>query len=300
MKDSAEPIIHIHDLGKSYGNLLALDKLNLDVYQGEIFGYLGPNGAGKTTTIRLLLDFIRPGTGHASIFGLDIHRDAVAIHKRLGNLPSELTLYEQMTGWELLRYLGALRGGVSEDYIKELAGRFEMDLSRKTKDCSSGMKRKLGLIQSLMHQPEVLILDEPTIGLDPLIQQTFYQLIRELSHAGTTIFMSSHNLREVELVCDRVGILRKGKLVQVAHISELKQVRFRWLSLHFADEPLLSDFENLPGVSELALENHTLSMRVLGEIDPVIKAAAKYHVLDMNYEEPNLEDIFMRFYGEEA
>lgn len=296
------PIIQIEHLVKQYrkSEQRSVDDISFNVEAGEFFAFLGPNGAGKTTTIRLLLDLIRPSTGHATIFGLDIHEDAVKIHQRIGNLPSELTLYEQMTGWEFLRYLGDLRGGVSEDYIKELASRFEMDLSRKTKSCSSGMKRKLGLIQALMHQPELLMLDEPTLGLDPLVQQTFYKLIRELSQAGTTIFMSSHNLREVEIVCDRVGILRKGKLVQVAHINDLKQVRFRWLSLHFDENPKLADFEQLKGVSELSMENHSLKMRVSGELDPVIKAAAKYHLLDMSYEEPNLEDIFMQFYGEEV
>lgn len=298
MNAANEIVIHIDGLTKHYNGFRALDNLHLDVYRGEIFGYLGPNGAGKTTTIRLLLDLIRPTSGNATIFGRDVHKDAVAVHKQLGNLPAELALYEHMTGWELVHYLGDLRGGVDENYIKELASRLEMDLSRKIKACSSGMKRKLGLIQGLMHKPELLIFDEPTLGLDPLVQQTFYQLMREVSEAGTTVFMSSHNLREVEHVCDRVGILHKGKLETVGRITELKQVHFRWMTLHLTETPNLTDFEGLPGVSDVTVHNGTLQMRLSGELDPVIKAAAHYHVIDMTYQEPSLEEIFLQYYGE--
>ena len=300
MTDLNNVVLHINGLTKNYNGMRALDDLHLDVYRGEVFGYLGPNGAGKTTTIRMLLDLIRPTSGSATIFGLDANKDSVKVHSRLGNLPGELALYEHMTGWELIRYLGGLRGGIDEEYVKELASRLEMDMTRKVKACSSGMKRKLGLIQGLMHRPELLIFDEPTMGLDPLVQQTFYQLMREVSNAGTTVFMSSHHLQEVEHVCDRVGILAKGKLVTVAHISELKKVRFRWMTLHLSEAPNLADFETIPGVSDITLHNGTLRMRLSGEIDPVIKAAARYHVTDMTYQEPNLEEIFLQYYGEEA
>lgn len=298
MNAANDIVIHIDGLTKDYNGFRALDNLHLDVYRGEIFGYLGPNGAGKTTTIRLLLDLIRPTSGHATIFGQDAHFASVAVHQHLGNLPGELALYEHMTGWELVRYLGGLRGGVDEDYVKELASRLEMDMSRKIKTCSSGMKRKLGLIQGLMHRPKLLIFDEPTLGLDPLVQQTFYQLMHEVSDAGTTVFMSSHNLREVEHVCDRVGILHKGKLETVGRITELKKVRFRWMTLHLADTPNKADFDKLPGVSDVTVHNSTLEMRLTGELAPVIKAAARYHVVDMTYQEPSLEEIFLQYYGE--
>lgn len=298
MTASRDVVIHIEGLTKYYNGLLALDNLNLDIYRGEIFGYLGPNGAGKTTTIRMLLDLIRPNSGKAMIFGLDAHADSVDIHTQIGNLPGELSLYERLTGWELMRFLGDLRGGVNEDYVKDLAARLDMDMTRKVKACSSGMKRKLGLIQALMHKPKLLILDEPTLGLDPLVQQSFFQLMREATNNGATVFMSSHNLPEVETICDRVGILRKGKLESVQSITDLKKVRFRYMIL-YVDEPVdTSKFETLEGVSEVEQHNGTVRMRVVGELDKVIKVASNYHVIDLHYHEPNLEEIFLEYYGE--
>ncbi len=298
MNANHTPIIHIDGLSKSYGRTHALNDLCLEVQPGEVFGYLGPNGAGKTTTIRLLLNLIHPTRGSAQIFGLDTQRESVAIRQRLGNLPGELSLWNHMSGWELVDYLGGLRGGVDRDYVAELASRLEMDMNRKVKACSSGMKRKLGLIQALMHKPDLLILDEPTSGLDPLVQQTFYKLIREISQQGRTVFMSSHNLPEVEHVCDRVGILRAGRLMKVEKISDLKKVHFRWMTLRFDEPANLNEFAGLPGVSDVSANNGSLCFRVSGELDPVIKQAASHHLLDMNYEEPSLEDIFLEYYGE--
>ncbi|MCB9452730.1 MAG: ABC transporter ATP-binding protein [Anaerolineaceae bacterium] len=298
MRSSPDIVIHTEGLTKRYQKLLALDHLNLDVQRGEIFGYLGPNGAGKTTTIRMLLDFIRPTSGKALVLGMDAQVQSVALHRQIGNLPGELSLWNQMTGWELTRYLGGLRGGVDERYVGELAERLDMDMSRKVKACSSGMKRKLGLIQALMHKPDLLILDEPTNGLDPLVQQTFHKLMREVAAEGRTVFMSSHNLPEVEATCDRVGILREGRLRAVERISDLKQVRFRWMTLRIQGEAAPAQFEALPGVSDVTQYNGTLRFRVTGELDPVIKAAAQHHVVDMTYEEPTLEEIFLEYYGE--
>ncbi len=292
-------VIHIEGLTKYYGKVLALKDLNLDVYQGEIFGYLGPNGAGKTTTIRLLLDLIRPTAGRATIFGLDANADSVRLHQRLGNLPGELALWEHLTGWELVRYLGGLRGGVDEGYVRQLAERLDLEMDRKVKTYSSGMKRKLGLIQAMMHKPDLLILDEPTNGLDPLVQQTFYKLMREVSAEGRTVFMSSHNLAEVEHICDRVGILRGGELKAVETIANLKQVRFRWMTLRIEGGADPQEFARLPGVSDVETMNSgTIRFRVSGEVDPVIKTAARYHVVDLSYEEPSLEEIFLAYYGE--
>ncbi len=295
---NASPVvIHIDGLTKHYGKVQALNDLTLDVYKGEIFGYLGPNGAGKTTTIRTLLDLIRPTTGHAHILGHDVQHDSVALHHRIGNLPGELALWNHMTGWELVRYLGGLRGGVDEKYAGELAARLDMDLARRIKDCSSGMKRKLGLIQALMHKPEVLILDEPTNGLDPLVQQTFHQLMREVSAEGRTVFLSSHNLPEVETICDRVGILRGGRLRAVERIADLKQRRFRWMTIKVDGGADPARFEALSGVSDVTSENGAIRFRVTGDLDPVIKTAAQYHVVDLTYVEPSLEEIFLEYYG---
>ncbi len=297
MNEAPPVVIHIEGLTKHYGKVKALTNLNLDVYKGEIFGYLGPNGAGKTTTIRTLVDLIRPTAGRASILGFDVNADSVRLHAHIGNLPGELALWDHMTGWGVVRYLGGLRGGVDEKYVGELAGRLDMDMTRKVRECSSGMKRKLGLIQALMHRPEVLILDEPTNGLDPLVQKTFHQLMREVTAEGRTVFLSSHNLPEVEAICDRVGILRLGKLEAVERISDLKQVRFRWMTLAL-DQPIdPAPFASLTGVSDVTAHNNSIRFRVTGDLDPVIKLAARYHVVDLSYEEPSLDDIFLEYYG---
>lgn len=298
MPDSPNVVIQIDKLSKRYGNVQALTDLTLNVNRGEVFGYLGPNGAGKTTTIRLLLDFIRPTGGSARIFGLDAQRDSVAIRKRVGNLPGELALWDRMTGWELVNYLGGLRGGVDRRYVGELAERLGMDLNIKAKACSSGAKRKLGLIQALMHKPDLLILDEPTSALDPLVQQTFYSLIREIKNEGRTVFMSSHNLPEVQHICDRVAILRSGQLSAIERIDQLKKVYYRWMTLRFDDKVQPSEFAALKGVSDVTVNNGSLRFRVSGDLDPVIKTAAQHHVVDMAYEEPNLESVFLDYYGE--
>ncbi len=298
MTAKQNPVIHIDGLSKDYGGIHALNDLRLDVQAGEVFGYLGPNGAGKTTTIRLLLDLIRPTRGTASIFGLDTRRQSVEVRQRVGNLPGDLVLWDHMNGRELVEYLGGLRGGVDKRYVSELVERLGIDMSRKVKACSSGMRRKLGLLQALMHKPDLLILDEPTSGLDPLVQQTFYALIREIKAEGRTVFMSSHNLPEVEHVCDRVGILRSGRLTAVERIDSLKKVHFRWMTLQMDDGAQSAEFAVLPGVTDVMAINGSLRFRVSGDLDPVIKAAARHHVVDMAYEEPSLEDIFLEYYGE--
>ncbi|MBL8133729.1 MAG: ABC transporter ATP-binding protein [Anaerolineae bacterium] len=294
--------MHVERLTKYYGKTPAVHDLGFDIFRGEIFGYLGPNGAGKTTTIRLLLDLIRPTAGHAQILGMDVHRQSAAVHRQIGNLPGELGLWRSLTGWDVVEYLGGLRGDVPRAYAGELAERLALDMTRKVGDYSSGMKRKLGLLQALMHKPAVLILDEPTNGLDPLVQQTFQKMMQEVRDEGRTVFMSSHVLPEVEHICDRVGILRDGKLETIQRISELKSVRFRWMTLHLADVEnhlaVQTAFARLPGVSDVKVENGGVRFRVTGELDAVIKTAAGYHVIDMEYVEPDLEDIFLEYYGE--
>jgi len=218
-------LIQMENLTKVYGDATpALDSLNLTVNRGEIFGYLGPNGAGKTTTIRLLLDLIRPTQGRASIFGLDVKADSVEIRKRIGFLPGELNLWDRLTAREIVNYLGNLRGGVDNAYVKQLAERLSFDMSKRMRTYSTGNKRKLGLILALMHKPDLLILDEPSSGLDPLMQQTFNQLMLEAKANGQTVFLSSHVLNEVQAICDRVGILRAGKLQAVETVERLTHV----------------------------------------------------------------------------
>lgn len=265
-----------------------------------MFGFLGPNGAGKSTTIRLLMDYIRPSSGRATIFGLDAHDHAQEIHARTGILPGDLAFYPKLTGEENLRYLANLRGGVDWAFVHQLAERLDADLSRQVKAYSSGNRQKIGLIQAFMHKPELLILDEPTGGLDPLIQQEFYALVREAINAGQTVFLSSHNLPEVERVCDRVGIIREGKLVAVEQVAALKAKALRQIEIVFDGPAPRQAFEGLPGVRDVTAVNSHLRCTIAGTIDPVVKKAAQYTVVNMISQDPNLEDIFLAFYGREG
>jgi ABC-2 type transport system ATP-binding protein len=293
-----EVVINTAKLTKYYGKQLGISEVDLAVNRGEVFGYLGPNGAGKTTTIRTLLDFIRPSGGSAAIFGLDARQNSVAIHRRIGYLNGELSLYDDMTGEDLLRYLGNLRGGLDWEYVKELAARFQCDLPRRIQGLSLGNKQKLGLLQAFMHKPELLILDEPTNGLDPLMQHEFYDLLTETKKEGRTIFLSSHILPEVEKVCDRVGIIRQGKLITVETIESLKSHSIRQLEIHFAAPVPKDKFTNIPGVRDIVVQDNLLTCTVVGSLDALVKAAARFEVANIISHEPSLEDIFMTFYSE--
>jgi ABC-2 type transport system ATP-binding protein len=300
--NQTQPVIMTNKLTKRYGgDILALKDLDLTVNKGEVFGYLGPNGAGKTTTIRILLDMIRPSAGKASLFGLDSRADSVVIRKRVGYLPGELALYENLNGWGLVEYFGKLRGSVPRAKAGELAERLDIDLNRSLHGLSTGMKRKVGLIQAMMHEPELLILDEPTGGLDPLVQQTFHRLIDEAREAGQTVFLSSHNLPEVERICDRVAILHTGELRAVERVANLKRVSFRWMTLNLANgagPQAAEQLAQIPDVDDVSLTNgDRVRFRVSGDLDAVVKLAANYKVLDLAYEEPSLEEIFLQYYG---
>ena len=291
----SEGIIHTEGLTKSYGKNRGVIDVSLDVRPGEVFGFLGPNGAVKTTTIRTLLDFIRPNSGVAKVFGMDAHRQSRDIRRRIGYLPGDLALYENLKGADMLRYMGNLRGGVEWNDVQQLAERLHSDLSRPIRTLSQGNRQKIGLIQALMHKPELLILDEPTNGLDPLIQQVFYRLISEVEEQ--TVFLSSHNLPEVERVCDRVGIIREGRLIAVEEVSALKSRALRQLEVHFAAPVPESAFANVAGVSDLVVEQNVLRCSVKGTLDAVIKAASKFEVVNVVSHEPSLEEIFLAYYN---
>jgi ABC-2 type transport system ATP-binding protein len=292
-----DTIIRTDHLTKSYGKARGVSDLDLTVRSGEVFGYLGPNGAGKTTTIRTLLDFIRPTAGVARVFGLDAQRESLAIRKRVGYLPGELSLYEGMTGRDFLRYMANLRGGVDWSVVVGLAERLGANLAQPIRILSHGNKQKLGLIQAFMRQPELLILDEPTQGLDPLVQQEFYRLLAEAKAAGRTVFLSSHVLPEVEKTCDRVGVIREGRLVAVEEVAALKAKALRRLEIRFAAPVPPELFRDLSGVREVRTENGTLHCTVAGGLDAVVKAAARYEVLDLISHEPSLEEIFLAYYS---
>lgn len=294
----SQPIIMTRDLTKFYGRTRGIEGLFLEVQAGEVFGFLGPNGAGKTTTIRILMDLIRPSRGRANILGMDSHRYSLEIRQQVGYLPDELALDEHLTGDEFLRYFGHLRNGIDWTYVYGLAERFECDLGRRIGRLSRGNKQKIGIIQAFMHKPELLILDEPTNGLDPLMQLEFYRLVEEAQIDGRTVFLSSHNLPEVERICNRVGIIRDGQLVEVARVADLKRRSLRSLEFRFARPVPEEVFGNLPGVVDVRRDTSILRVKVIGPVDPVIKAAARYPVVDVITLEPNLEEIFLTFYGE--
>ena len=293
-------IIETEKLTKSYGSHRGIVDVDLVVEQGEVFGFLGPNGAGKTTTIRVLLDLIRPTSGKASVFGIETTVDPVSIHRRIGYLPGEFTLYDRLTGGETLEYFGNLRGGVDTAYQASLIERFDLDPSRKFKEYSKGNKQKVGLVAALQHKPDLLVLDEPTAGLDPLVQQTFFAVLREAVGEGRTVFLSSHVLSEAEKACDRVGIIRDGRLVKVDRVDALRDLAAHQVELRFTGPVPAAEFEALPGVSNVTAEDHVLRMHVTGPISPVVKAAARFELADFVSREPSLEETFLAEYGHDA
>ena len=292
--------IEIRNLDKFYGSFQVLRGLNLEVRKGEIFGFLGPNGAGKTTTIRCLLDLIRPSAGSLRVLGLDPQAQPVAVRARTGYLPGDLRLDENLTVERALRLLNRLRGKpASWEDIRRLADRLGLEMRTPIKNLSKGNKQKIGLIQALMHRPDLLILDEPTSGLDPLIQQQVLQLIREAREAGATVFFSSHNLPEVQEIADRVGIIRRGELVEVAETGTLIHRSLHRLRVRFKQPVDPTVFERVPGVSLLDADGSTgpVVLQVEGEVDPLIKALAAYPVAHLETERPTLEEIFLAYYA---
>jgi ABC-2 type transport system ATP-binding protein len=293
-------VIQTEKLNKAYGSHRGIIDVDLAVEQGEVFGFLGPNGAGKTTTIRILLDLIRPTSGRASVFGIESNADPIAIHRRVGYIPGEFTLYDRLTGGQTIDYFANLRGGVDAAYQAALIERFDIDPTRRFKEYSKGNKQKIGLIIALQHRPELLVLDEPTSGLDPLVQQSFYSLVREAKAEGRTVFLSSHILSEVERTADRVAIIRDGQLIKVDSVEGLRDLAHHQVELRFAGPVPVQAFQALAGVSDVAAEDHVLRMRVSGAITPVVRAAAEYELLDFVSREPTLEETFLAQYGHGA
>ncbi len=295
-----ELAIRTSGLTKDFGGGNGLFGLDLGVRHGEVLGFLGPNGAGKSTTMRLLLDQIRPTSGSAAVLGLDTRRDSLEIRRRVGFLPGDLALHPRLTGAAMLDFLGELRGGVDRRVRDALAERFGAQLDRPVRELSTGNRQKLGLIQAFMHEPELLILDEPIAGLDPLVQQSFHGLLGEVVAEGRTVFLSSHTLSEVERVADRVAILRRGRLVAVDSLESLRAVAVQRLEIVFAGAaPAEQELRALPGVREVHVDGPHLLIAFEGSADPVVKAIAAHEVRSIRSRDDDLEEIFLRFYRDQ-
>ena len=297
---NATPVIETESLTKSFGEARGIEDVTFTVEPGEVFGFLGPNGAGKTTTIRTLLDLLHPTSGTARIFGMDSQRDSVEIRSRLGNLPGDFGFGDQSTGIDALRLLARLRGLDGLGRAEALARRFRADLDRPLGQLSRGNRQKIGLILATFHQPELLILDEPTSGLDPLMQEEFLTLVREERERGCAVFISSHELDEVERVCDRVGIVRSGRLIAVERISDLLGKARRRISVEIAGSPSLGSLAAIDGVADLERSDGQVRFTYAGDLDPVIKALAGAHVVDLEAGHPTLEEIFLTYYEDQA
>jgi ABC-2 type transport system ATP-binding protein len=293
----SQPAIRAVGLTKRFGTVQALRELDLEVERGEVFGYLGPNGAGKTTTIRLLLDFIRPTSGHIEVLGATGADPAV--RRRIGYLPAELAVDPRWTAQDLIDFYGRLRGGVDADWVRELLGRFDLDPTRRVGELSTGNRRKLGIVQAVMHRPELLVLDEPSSGLDPLLQYEFQRLVRALADAGTTVFLSSHMLPEVEALAGRVAILRRGELVTVAGMEQLRQQARQRIELRLAGPADTTRFVGVPGVVEAQTEDTRIRLVVEGPVGPLLTAAAGLEVQRIVTHEADLEDVFLSYYQEQ-
>jgi ABC-2 type transport system ATP-binding protein len=286
--------IELSDISKWYGSVLALDHVTFTVGEGEIFGFLGPNGAGKTTAIRLLFDLIRPSGGSARVMGLDCQREGVQARSLMGYLPGELKLYESLRASRVIDLFASLRAG-GRKYANELCVRLGLDPSRTVGTYSKGNKQKLGLVLAIMHRPPVLVLDEPTSGLDPLVQEEVSRLLEDLAAEGHTIFLSSHDLSEVERMCQRVAFIRHGRLVAVEDVAALKQRSLHLLEVTF-DKPVHAGAFDLPGVREARHDGNTVHFEVSSNLDALLRAITRYSVVDLRTEQASLDDIFLAYY----
>jgi ABC-2 type transport system ATP-binding protein len=289
-------------LTKYYGHekVAALDSLQFDIKPGEIYGYLGANGAGKSTTIRLLMNFLQPTSGTATICGLDVVRDSVAIKRRVGYLAGDVALYQRTTGKELLDYLGALHGGADAEFRDKLEKRFEAETTKPVNTLSKGNRQKVGILQAFMHRPDVLILDEPTSGLDPLMQEAFYETVREAKDRGAAILMSSHNLAEAQRVCDRIGIIKHGKLIREQAIDADESLNTPVFEVTFRTHQAIQDLKNEAALQIIQqTDSNGVRVRPRGDIAPALAALSKYDVASMTSQRSDLEDEFLEFYGDQ-
>jgi ABC-2 type transport system ATP-binding protein len=292
----ASGVIRTESLTKHYGKVVGVEGLALEVQEGEVFGFLGPNGAGKTTTIRCLMGLLRPTAGRATVLGLDSWRQSVAVKEKVGYLPGDAALYGRLTGEATIRFIAGFDGHGRKEGL-ELASRLALGLDRRVSGYSKGMKQKLAIVLALMKKPPVLIMDEPTNALDPLTQHVLYEILNEYREAGTTILFSSHNLPEVERICDRVGIIRDGQLVGTERMEELRSLRLRNVEIIFTGA-VPDGLDALPGVSDLDLQaGNRAQLKLKGDINPLLKRVAQYEVADFSVGHASLEDVFLEFYG---
>jgi len=286
----------INDFSKNYRGVAAVENLNLRVHREEIFGFLGPNGAGKTTTIRAILNFIIPSKGSISIFGKDSVEDSVDLKNHIGYLPGDISLYNAMNGNHFLRYMSSLGRKADWAYVKELSAKLEISLNRKIGDLSKGNKQKIGLIQAFMHKPNLLILDEPTSGLDPLMKRVFYEIVQEMKSLGKTIFISSHDLTEVQRLCDRAGFIRDGKLIATENLREISNLNLRRYTITFESPKKVTQFNKLKNVSDISVDGNELTVTISGSVRELIDELSRYDPTDLFEHETSLEDLFMRYY----
>ena len=289
--ESSNSVITVNNLTKKYKDIVAVNNISFDVKRGEIFGFLGPNGAGKTTTIRTLLGYLKPNAGEAYIFGQNIKYNIVEIRKNVGYIPGELALYEHLTGRQFLNYFASLRN-TELPLLDHLLTIFELPLERKIKTYSKGMKQKMGIVQAFMDDPDIVIMDEPTGGLDPLLQQKFYKFLKEEKEKGRTMFFSSHILSEVDKICDRVAIIRDGNIVALEKVEDLKKKRGKKIRVKLKDKP-----DELINMKNSKLVDGWIEFETEDDIDSLVKKISKYKIIDIEIQEFSLEDIFMRYYS---
>jgi len=288
--------IETKQLSKSYGPVQAVSELSLTVEPGQVFGFLGPNGAGKSTTIRMLMALQRASSGEARVLGLDPQRDDVELHRRVSYLPGDLELFARMTGRHHTDVFAQLKGGADAAFIKELAERFQVVMDRPARELSKGNRQKIGLVMAFMTKPELLILDEPTTGLDPLMQHEFERLLRETVRDGRTVFLSSHDLDEVQRVTDRIAIIKQGRMVAVGIVDDLAKTLPRQIEARFARPVSRTAFESLPGVKVTAMDGTRVALEITGDIAPVIRAIAAHEPVDVLSRHANLEELFLNTY----
>jgi ABC-2 type transport system ATP-binding protein len=291
-----EKALVIDNLTKKYGDFTAVKDLSFEIEKGEIFGLLGPNGAGKSTTIRVCLGLLSKTKGDIKILGMDSHKDSIEIRRRTGYLPGDFGLIDGISTYSFLKYLLNLSNVKSDRKLKDLSQRLDLDLKRKTNELSKGNRQKVGVVQALMADQDMIILDEPTGGLDPLMQQIFYEIIREEQEAGRTIFLSSHILAEVETICDKVAIIKEAELILNEHITKLQDMTGKVLEVEFREVVPISEFE-IEGVSHIEAEGKKLIMTITGNMDDVIKRVADHKIINMNLQTYSLENLFLKYYS---